>query len=562
MKHKIFATIAGFMALTACEKDGEKLIVTPPEQPSAFSASSYDIVLKEANKDALAVTFYWKLGELASLNDPTAGIPEGVVGVSLQLSDTEDFTKHADTELKSDASSAQLTVLQLNQQMIKLGFNDNVKHDIFARLAIAIGRESTYSETLALKVTPFAAESGMKIVNKDDMTIVLGILHAKSETPDVYEGFVCTPSTWYNCFFVAPDGVVWGCDDAWTAYSLVPASLNNCWFAEPAGVQYVTADTKQNVWKQVYVPSMTATIGGQEIELKYSASAAGFKATLELSGSGSIAISGKGAEYNINTGTGTPADFPFCISANADGSLEFIPGTAGASEICFSQTGSYVLFVDLVGGKWELTANDAPAVQWPETMEAWYYFNGGDQQLSLASVLSPVEDGIYEGFIYTDPSWGDNYSNFRFKNPLTGEIFGTTGSDNAFTLAETGGWNLWSNDPGMHYVVLDMNTMTWTETATTAVAVAGDFNGWSTTTDLMTFDNGKWTATCAIDPVGWGLQFVLGDDTDSWRWKYGDSDLDGTLVWGENIVPTETGTYTFNLDLTNFAAPSYTMLKQ
>ena len=68
MKHKIFATIAGFMALTACEKDGEKLIVTPPEQPSAFSASSYDIVLKEANKDALAVTFYWKLGELASIN--------------------------------------------------------------------------------------------------------------------------------------------------------------------------------------------------------------------------------------------------------------------------------------------------------------------------------------------------------------------------------------------------------------------------------------------------------------------------------------------------------------
>ena len=96
-------------------------------------------------------------------------------------------------------------------------------------------------------MTPFAAESGMKIVNKEDMTIVLGILHAKSETPDVYEGFVCTPSTWYNCFFVAPDGVVWGCDNDWTAYALVPASLNNCWFAEPAGVQYVTADTKQTV---------------------------------------------------------------------------------------------------------------------------------------------------------------------------------------------------------------------------------------------------------------------------------------------------------------------------
>lgn len=560
MKKNILAAIAGVLALTACEKDGEKIIVTPPDQPSSFSASSYDIVLKEANKDNLAVTFYWRLGELASLSDPTAGIPEGVVGVALQLSDTQDFAKHADTELRSDASSAQLTVLQLNQQMIKLGFNDNIAHDIYARLAITIGRESTYSETLALKVTPYAAESGMKIVEKDKLENVLGVLYAKTETPDVYEGFVCTPSSWYNCFFVAPDGVVWGCDESWTAYSLVPASANNCWFAEPAGVQYVTADTKQNVWKQVYIPSMTAVIGDQSIELKYSASAGGFKATVE--GNGSIAISGTGSEYNINTGTGTPAEYPFCISTNSDGSLEFIPGTSGASEISISQTGSYILFVDLVGGRWELTANDGPAEQWPATMEAWYYFKGGQEQLSLASVLYPIEDGIYEGFIYTDPDWSDSYSNFRFKNPLTGEIFGTTGSENAFSLAETGGWNLWSIDPGLHYVVLDMNTLTWTETATTAVAVAGDFNSWSTTANTMSFDNGKWTATCVIDPVGYGFQFVFGDGADGWKWKYGDSDLDGNLIWGETIVPAEAGTYTFNLDLTNFAAPTYTMQKQ
>ncbi|MGN0190162.1 MAG: DUF5111 domain-containing protein [Candidatus Cryptobacteroides sp.] len=562
MKKRIIVVAAAAFAFAACEKDGEKIIVTPPEQPSAFSASSTDIVLKESEKDNLAVTFYWKLGELASLSDPTVSIPEGVVAAALQLSDTDTFAKHADVEVGSEASSVQLTVLQLNQQMIKLGFNDNVRHDIYARLAITLGRESIFSETLALRITPYSGESGMKIVSESDMENILGIIYAKTETPDVYEGFVCTPSTWYKCFFVAPDGVIWGCDENWTKYSLVPASSNNCWFAEPAGIHYVTADTKKYEWNQVYVPALTATLGDQTYELRYSSSAGAFKATLELAGSGSIAISGIGHKYDTTTGDSAYNEYPISISANADGSVGYIPGTSGASEISVSKTGSYILLVDVLNGKWELTANDEPAVQWPETMEAWYYFKGADQQLSLASVLSPTEDGIYEGFIYTDPDWGDNYSNFRFKNPQTGEIFGTTGSDNAFTLAETGGWNLWSNEPGLHYVVLDMSTLTWTETATTAVVVAGDFNGWSTSADIMTFDNGIWTATCEINNIGYGFQFVFGDSANGWRWKYGDSDMDGILVWGETVIPTVEGTYTLCLDLTNFAAPTYTMQKQ
>lgn len=178
--------------------------------------------------------------------------------------------------------------------------------------------------------------------------------------------------------------------------------------------------------------------------------------------------------------------------------------------------------------------------------------------LSLACQMSETADeGIFEGFIYTDPDWGANYSNYRFH--ADDKVY-SSNNDGQYALGE-GGWNCWSSNTGMNYIVADFTTMTWSETKVTQVAVAGDFNSWSLETDLFTFnmETGKWEVECNISNVEYGIQFVLGDESNTWRWIYKDSEGDGILsLQGDNYIP-QTGKYKIVLDLSNFTAPTYTM---
>ena len=73
---------------------------------------------------------------------------------------------------------------------------------------------------------------------------------------------------------------------------------------------------------------------------------------------------------------------------------------------------------------------------------------------------------------------------------------------------------------------------------------------------------GKWEAVCDISIVGWGFKIVLDDASNSWRWMYADTDLDGTLSFAgssDNIVPAAGGKYRIELNLSSFTAPTYTM---
>jgi len=191
----------------------------------------------------------------------------------------------------------------------------------------------------------------------------------------------------------------------------------------------------------------------------------------------------------------------------------------------------------------------------------YYYVQNGSDPLGLACQMAETDnEGIFEGFIWTDPDWGPDYNNFRF---VADEVVYSSNNDGQYVLAE-GGWNCWSSNTNMNYVVADFTTMTWSETPVTKIAVTGDFNQWSLDSDPMTFnmESGKWEAICDITNVGWGFKFVLDDANNTWRWKYADTDLDGTLsIVGDpdNTVPAEGGKFRIELDLTDFASPTYTM---
>ena len=125
-------------------------------------------------------------------------------------------------------------------------------------------------------------------------------------------------------------------------------------------------------------------------------------------------------------------------------------------------------------------AAEQPVVTYPENVLMYYYVKESSDILSLACEMAETADeGIFEGFIYTDPDWGTNFSNYRFH--ADDKVYSSNG-DGQYVLGE-GGWNCWSSNTGMNYIVADFTTMTWSETKVTQVAVAGDFNSWSLDTD-------------------------------------------------------------------------------
>jgi len=569
MKRFIYSILVMLLFATSCEKDGEKLIVTDPGAPSDFSASADDVVLSSDDADALVLSLFWNAGAFPEASDPTVALPDDLVEMTMQFSSAEDFTQCVEFYLDAEQTSLQFTGGELSQLLMKLGMTEVQQYDVYVRLAVTMGATCIYSDVLTLKITPYAVETGwMQIVSNTDVTNVLATLYSKDSAPMLFEGFAVPASGWYNCFFIAADGTQWGCNADWTAFSLVAGSENNCWFAEPSGCQYVYADTENELWWHVNVPAIILDIDGSQVELRYSKSVGGYSGTITAGDNASVTVTGTGARFDITTGTdagiaGIPYPFSL-VPVGADG-FEFVNTDRASAAFVVEKGGTYTITFNVSDYKWSLKegAEEPPVVTYPENVAMYYYLKEASDRLALACQMAETADeGIFEGFIWTDPEWGTDFSNFRF---LADEVVYSSNGDGQYVLGE-GGWNCWSSNTGMNYVMADFTTMTWSETKVVQVAVAGDFNGWSVETDLFTFDmeTGKWVIECDITNVGWGFKFVLGDESNAWRWMYADAELDGTLsVAGnnDNIVPSQGGRFRIELDLSDFASPVYTMVE-
>ena len=165
----------------------------------------------------------------------------------------------------------------------------------------------------------------------------------------------------------------------------------------------------------------------------------------------------------------------------------------------------------------------------------------------LASVLN---NGIYEGYV----DMPNSFNNFKLCSELdwNGTNYGLGATQT--TMSTTGG-NLWYAGPNHFRVVADTKGLTiqyfpanWT--------LAGDFNGWNTTANPMTYNatTMQWTATGISLTAGQGWKFV-GDP--SWNTNFG-VDSKGNLAYnGPNIGVAKTGTYTITLDVSQ-GAGNYT----
>ena len=568
---------AGIMAAAAgCEKDGEKLIVSTPGTPSEFSATPLEISLSADKADALALTLVWNEGAAATLSDPTVAMPDGLVSQAVQFSASETFDDWAEFDVDSDKTSLQLTGNQLSQILVKLGLTDVQKYNIYVRLAIVLGDTEVYSSVITIGVTPYAMETGwMKVVDKNDGTTVVATLHCKEASPQLFEGFVVTPGTWYNCFFIAADGVKWGSDSIWTAFSLIAGVTNHTWFAEPSGCQYVFADTRNQLWYHIYTPSVDATVDGTAVTLKYSKTAGGFSGTITTTADNTeVKISGTGKRYDSTTGTDASSgtDYPFSLIPSADSSFVFTAGVSAEATVNIAKAGTYTLTFNVTDCTWKLAEGESGGtpVVYPEKLYAWYFKKEASDKLDKATVLNGIsgEDGTYQGFLYTSPDWTDEQSGFRFLTTEddTAVDYHANSAGQYVLTTEDGGWNFWSSNPGLNYITVDLASSSWTETKVKHIAVSGDFNDWKIVeSDYMTYDTStrKWVATCEISKIEWGIKFVLEIADEDWKWQYGDPENDGTLSIGKDgFKPSETGTYKIELDLSSFDAPTYTITKQ
>ena len=165
----------------------------------------------------------------------------------------------------------------------------------------------------------------------------------------------------------------------------------------------------------------------------------------------------------------------------------------------------------------------------------------------LASVKS---DGIYEGYV----NFPNASNKFKLCTQLSwnGTNYGWGGSATTLSgVASPDPGNCYFGGPGYCRVVADVNTLTLSA-VTTNWFVSGDFNSWSKTANLMTFNptTNVWTATGVSMTAGTNFQFA-GDP--NYNNSFG-ADSKGNFVFkGGNIVVPKTGTYTVTLDLSGGA---------
>lgn len=570
----ISAVIAS-MAAVSCAKDGEILTVTDPEPATGLTAEPSEATLTLENKDNLGMTFYWTAATGVSVSNPDVSLPDDLVTSELQFSVSDTFEKTSSYSVSSKDVSAQFTVEALNNILLRLGLTEETATAIYVRVSTTMGKKTVYSETVSITVTPYIGDPGVMNMQEKDSGEIFATIHNTDANPDLYEGFAVTPKGWYNFYFVASDGTAWGEIEAWTPFLVEKQGKEwrDCWFAGTTGCHYVYLDTKNGEWWQIHFPSVIISADGTETKMKFSTSAKTWTGVFTTSADNvSVNISGTGARYDKNVGTdasATPIDWPFSIVA--DGNTFTLAEGNVSSNLTAGAAGTYTLTFNVETRELSLeSGGDAPEpVTYPEDLYAWYYKKEAHDKLAKATVLNGIsgDEGHYQGFLYTSPDWSDEQSGFRF---LTSEADDATAyytnSGQYDLTTDAGGWNFWSSHPGLNYVTVDLTTKTWVETQIKHIAVSGDFNDWKIDEkDFMTYDTAtrKWTATCDINKIEWGIKFVLEIEDGDWKWQYGDPENDGTLTLGKDgFKPSETGTYKIELDLSSFNAPTYTITKQ
>ena len=575
----------------SCMKDGEMLTATLEGDGTRIGTADSEIVLDINEPSALALTIWWdRLGN-ASLSNPDAQVPSDMIINAVQFSTDGDFSTYVEETVDNSASSVQFTAAELNTIMTELGLEGGVAATVYIRMSTSLGTntEPVYGESIEITVTPYFVDMSfirLAGVGSGAFTGVERTLPATVEDGGEYAGFADIPAGWWNFFFIEGTGNIWGAltDGANQFYLERKNDISswNCWFPEPSGCYYITMSTATGEWTAVSVSEVLMSIGGAEpVQMEYSAAHTAYTAVLTTSTDNvSVQADLSGILYNTSLGQDSAESASMSLTGSSDGTLA--AGEAGAvTGINTGAAGTYTLILRLADMTWELAEGEVDIdaggeqTEWPDDPDysaatsEWLYIYGlsDGTPSSVEGRLARTSDGVYEGFFYMT-SW----FNFKFgdnEDPSAARIYGSAPSSEEGALERLycgrDMYNIWwdSDQAAYTYLTVNTNDRSWSYTTVTSISIAGDFNGYSLTSDVMTFDPASGTWSAVITPGSWGqygIQFVLNEE---WGFCYAPAE-DGTLFRSGNAAMPSTAVepgveYEVTIDLNDPAAMTWSI---
>lgn len=562
----ILPALSIFLSVS-CMKDGEMLTATLEGDGTRIGTADSEIVLDINEPSALALTIWWdRLGN-ASLSNPDAQVPSDMIINAVQFSTDGDFSTYVEETVDNSASSVQFTAAELNTIMTELGLEGGVAATVYIRMSTSLGTntEPVYGESIEITVTPYFVDMSfirLAGVGSGAFTGVERTLPATVEDGGEYAGFADIPAGWWNFFFIEGTGNIWGAltDGANQFYLERKNDISswNCWFPEPSGCYYITMSTATGEWTAVSVSEVLMSIGGAEpVQMEYSAAHTAYTAVLTTTTDNvSVQADLSGILYNTSLGQDSAESASMSLTGSSDGTLA--AGEAGAvTGINTGAAGTYTLILRLADMTWELAEGEVDIdaggeqTEWPDDPEysaatsEWLYIYGlsDGTPSSVEGRLARTSDGVYEGFFYM-ASW----FNFKFgdnEDPSAARIYGSAPSSEEGALERlycgSDMYNIWwdSDQAAYTYLTVNTNDRSWSYTTVTSISIAGDFNGYSLTSDVMTFDPASGTWSAVITPGSWGqygIQFVLNEE---WGFCYAPAE-DGTLFRSGNAAMPST----------------------
>lgn len=586
----ILPALSIFLSVS-CMKDGEMLTATLEGDGTRIGTADSEIVLDINEPSALALTIWWdRLGN-ASLSNPDAQVPSDMIINAVQFSTDGDFSTYVEETVDNSASSVQFTAAELNTIMTELGLEGGVAATVYIRMSTSLGTntEPVYGESIEITVTPYFVDMSfirLAGVGSGAFTGVERTLPATVEDGGEYAGFADIPAGWWNFFFIEGTGNIWGAltDGANQFYLERKNDISswNCWFPEPSGCYYITMSTATGEWTAVSVSEVLMSIGGAEpVQMEYSAAHTAYTAVLTTSTDNvSVQADLSGILYNTSLGQDSAESASMSLTGSSDGTLA--AGEAGAvTGINTGAAGTYTLILRLADMTWELAEGEVDIdaggeqTEWPDDPDysaatsEWLYIYGlsDGTPSSVEGRLARTSDGVYEGFFYMT-SW----FNFKFgdnEDPSAARIYGSAPSSEEGALERlycgSDMYNIWwdSDQAAYTYLTVNTNDRSWNYTTVTSISIAGDFNGYSLTSDVMTFDPASGTWSAVITPGSWGqygIQFVLNEE---WGFCYAPAE-DGTLFRSGNAAMPSTAVepgveYEVTIDLNDPAAMTWSI---
>ena len=586
----ILPALSIFLSVS-CMKDGEMLTATLEGDGTRIGTADSEIVLDINEPSALALTIWWdRLGN-ASLSNPDAQVPSDMIINAVQFSTDGDFSTYVEETVDNSASSVQFTAAELNTIMTELGLEGGVAATVYIRMSTSLGTntEPVYGESIEITVTPYFVDMSfirLAGVGSGAFTGVERMLPATVEDGGEYAGFADIPAGWWNFFFIEGTGTIWGAltDGANQFYLERKNDISswNCWFPEPSGCYYITMSTATGEWTAVSVSEVLMSIGGAEpVQMEYSAAHTAYTAVLTTSTDNvSVQADLSGILYNTSLGQDSAESASMSLTGSSDGTLA--AGEAGAvTGINTGAAGTYTLILRLADMTWELAEGEVDIdaggeqTEWPDDPDysaatsEWLYIYGlsDGTPSSVEGRLARTSDGVYEGFFYMT-SW----FNFKFgdnEDPSAARIYGSAPSSEEGALERLycgrDMYNIWwdSDQAAYTYLTVNTNDRSWSYTTVTSISIAGDFNGYSLTSDVMTFDPASGTWSAVITPGSWGqygIQFVLNEE---WGFCYAPAE-DGTLFRSGNAAMPSTAVepgveYEVTIDLNDPAAMTWSI---